>query len=41
MTEILFIKTSSMGDVLHHMPAVTEARRHFPMARITWVVDEL
>lgn len=41
MTEILFIKTSSMGDVLHHMPAVTDARRRFPQARITWVVDEL
>jgi heptosyltransferase-1 len=41
MTEILFIKTSSMGDVLHHMPAVTEAKRHFPGARITWVVDEM
>jgi heptosyltransferase-1 len=41
MTEILFIKTSSMGDVLHHMPAVTEARHRFPDARITWVVDEL
>src|SRR5690606_4647436 len=41
MTEILFIKTSSMGDVLHHMPAVTDARRRFPEARITWVVDEL
>jgi heptosyltransferase-1 len=41
MTEILFIKTSSMGDVLHHMPAVTEAKRHFPDARITWVVDEM
>ena len=41
MTEILFIKTSSMGDVLHHMPAVSDARRRFPQARITWVVDEL
>jgi heptosyltransferase-1 len=41
MTEILFIKTSSMGDVLHHMPAVTEAKRHFPAARIAWVVDEI
>ena len=41
MTEILFIKTSSMGDVLHHMPAVTDARSRFPQARITWVVDEL
>lgn len=41
MTEILFIKTSSMGDVLHHMPAVTDARRLFPEARLTWLVDEL
>lgn len=41
MTEILFIKTSSMGDVLHQMPAITEAKRHFPRSRITWVVDEM
>jgi heptosyltransferase-1 len=38
--EILFIKTSSMGDVLHHMPAVTDARRQFPQAHIGWVVEE-
>jgi heptosyltransferase-1 len=30
-----------MGDVLHHMPAVTDARARFPNARLTWVVDEL
>jgi heptosyltransferase-1 len=41
MPEILFIKTSSMGDILHHMPAVTDARNRFPDARISWVVDEL
>jgi heptosyltransferase-1 len=41
MPEILFIKTSSMGDILHHMPAVTDARNRFPEARISWVVDEL
>jgi heptosyltransferase-1 len=39
MTEILFIKTSSLGDVIHHMPAVTEARAHFPQARIAWLVE--
>ena len=33
MTEILFIKTSSMGDVLHHMPAVTETRRRVTLFR--------
>ncbi|HEY0441851.1 MAG TPA: lipopolysaccharide heptosyltransferase I, partial [Xanthobacteraceae bacterium] len=37
MREILFIKTSSLGDVVHHMPAVTDARRHHPEARIGWV----
>lgn len=40
MADVLFIKTSSMGDVVHHMPAVTEARRHRPDARFTWVVEE-
>jgi heptosyltransferase-1 len=40
MTEILFIKTSSLGDVIHHMPAVTDARKHFPDAKISWMVEE-
>jgi heptosyltransferase I len=40
MPNILFIKTSSLGDVIHHMPAVTEASRQRPDARFTWVVEE-
>ncbi len=40
MTDILFIKTSSLGDVVHHMPAVSDARRRLPGARLTWVVEE-
>jgi len=40
MADILFIKTSSLGDVIHHMPAVTEARKHRPNARFTWLVEE-
>jgi heptosyltransferase I len=40
MSDILFIKTSSLGDVVHHMPAVSDARRHHPQARIGWVVEE-
>lgn len=40
MAGILFIKTSSLGDVIHHMPAVTEARRHLPDSRFSWVVEE-
>jgi heptosyltransferase-1 len=40
MADILFIKTSSLGDVIHHMPALTEARRRLPDARFSWVVEE-
>ncbi len=40
MTDVLFIKTSSLGDVIHHMPAVTEARARRPDARFAWVVEE-
>ena len=40
MSDVLFIKTSSLGDVIHHMPALTEARRHRPAARFAWVVEE-
>jgi heptosyltransferase-1 len=40
MSKILFIKTSSLGDVIHHMPALTEARRHRPNARFAWIVED-
>ena len=40
MPDICFIKTSSLGDVIHHMPAVVDARRHHPDAHVTWVVEE-
>ena len=40
MADILFIKTSSLGDVIHHMPALTEAQRHRPDARFHWMVEE-
>src|SRR5262249_4200147 len=28
------------GDVIHHMPAVTDARRNLPDARLSWVVED-
>jgi heptosyltransferase I len=37
---ILFVKTSSLGDVIHNCPAITDARRRFPEAAIDWVVEE-
>jgi len=40
MPDVLFIKTSSLGDVIHHMPALTEAKRNRPDARFAWVVEE-
>jgi heptosyltransferase-1 len=40
LADVLFIKTSSLGDVIHHMPALTEARRAHADARFDWVVEE-
>ncbi len=40
MPDVLFIKTSSLGDVIHHMPALTEARARRPDTRFAWVVEE-
>jgi heptosyltransferase-1 len=38
--QILFVKLSSLGDVIHHLPAVTDLARHRPAARICWAVEE-
>ncbi|MGA8558820.1 MAG: lipopolysaccharide heptosyltransferase I, partial [Pseudolabrys sp.] len=40
MANILFIKTSSLGDVVHHMPALTDARKANPDATFNWLVEE-
>lgn len=40
MKTILFVKTSSLGDVVHNCPAVSDAARAFPGAAIDWVVEE-
>ncbi len=37
---ILLIKTSSLGDVVHNLPVVTDLRSRFPAATIDWVVEE-
>ena len=36
---ILLVKTSSLGDVVHNLPVVSDIRRNFPDARIDWTVD--
>ncbi len=37
---VLIIKTSSMGDVIHTLPALTDAGRALPSIRFDWVVEE-
>ncbi len=37
---VLIIKTSSLGDVLHTLPAVSDAARQLPDVRFDWVVEE-
>jgi heptosyltransferase-1 len=34
------VKTSSLGDVVHHCPAVSDAARELPGAQIDWIVEE-
>lgn len=37
---VLIVKTSSMGDVLHTLPALTDAMQAIPGIRFDWVVEE-
>ncbi|MDA8363370.1 MAG: lipopolysaccharide heptosyltransferase I [Gammaproteobacteria bacterium] len=37
---VLLVKTSSLGDVLHALPALTDAARALPHARFDWVIEE-
>ncbi|WP_051516758.1 lipopolysaccharide heptosyltransferase I [Herbaspirillum sp. RV1423] len=37
---ILIVRVSSLGDVVHNMPMVADIRRHYPDANIDWVVEE-
>lgn len=38
--KILLFKLSSLGDLIHTFPALTEALAHDPMLEITWVVEK-
>ncbi|MGD9787077.1 MAG: lipopolysaccharide heptosyltransferase I [Sulfuricellaceae bacterium] len=40
MTDILLVKTSSLGDVIHNLPVTTDLARHLPGVAIDWVVEE-
>lgn len=37
---ILLVKTSSLGDVIHNLPAISDLLRIFPRAAVDWCVEE-
>jgi len=37
---VLLVKTSSMGDLIHCLPALTDARQALPSLRVDWVCEE-
>ena len=37
--KILVVRLSSLGDILHLFPAISDLRRHFPDAEIHWLVE--
>jgi lipopolysaccharide heptosyltransferase I len=37
---ILFVKLSSLGDVVHNLPAVSDVAAHMPGAHIAWAVED-
>lgn len=37
---VLLVKTSSLGDVVHTLPALTDAQRAMPGIQFDWVVEE-
>ena len=38
--KVLVVKTSSMGDVIHTLPALTDAQKAIPDIQFDWVVEE-
>jgi heptosyltransferase-1 len=40
MNHFLIIRLSSLGDIIHTLPAFAALRKHYPGAVISWVVEE-
>lgn len=40
MRSLLIVKTSSLGDVIHNLPVVSDLLHHWPKLQIDWVVEE-
>jgi heptosyltransferase-1 len=39
MPKVLLVKTSSLGDIIHNLPALTDLQRFDSQARVDWVVE--
>jgi len=39
-TRILIVRTSSLGDLVHMLPAMSDIARHLPDAHIDWLAEE-
>lgn len=37
--KILIVRTSSLGDLVHMLPAISDIAKHVPTAQIDWVVE--
>lgn len=40
MKNILIVKLSAIGDIVHALPVASALKRHLPACRITWVVEK-
>lgn len=41
MLKVLIVKTTSMGDLIHSMPAITDLQRMRPDTEVHWLVEEV
>jgi len=40
MLKLLIVKTSSLGDVIHNLPIISDIHAHYPNVQIDWLVEE-
>ncbi|MGL6069896.1 MAG: lipopolysaccharide heptosyltransferase I [Craterilacuibacter sp.] len=40
MMNVLIVRTSSMGDLIHTWPAITDLLAHYPNLRLSWMAEE-
>lgn len=40
MKNVLIVKTSSLGDIIHTLPALSDAKQYYPDVSFDWVVED-